>query len=64
MCRDSNVDDSRIPPGRTSEPDQISRAITFLTSEDAIVITGVILPLDGAPISRSTWSNFSVGLST
>ncbi|GAA1681766.1 3-oxoacyl-ACP reductase [Citricoccus zhacaiensis] len=54
----------RIPLGRTSEPEEIASAITFLASEDASFITGVILPVDGGLTSWSAQPNISVGLST
>ncbi|NUL44572.1 SDR family oxidoreductase [Cellulosimicrobium funkei] len=54
----------RIPLGRTSEPEEIASAITFLASDDASFITGVILPVDGGLTSWSAQPNISVGLST
>jgi len=37
----------RLPPGRAAEPDEVASAISFLASEDASFINGVILPVDG-----------------
>ncbi|MEO9247176.1 SDR family oxidoreductase [Citricoccus nitrophenolicus] len=54
----------RIPLGRTSEPEEIASAITFLASDDASFITGVTLPVDGGLTSWSAQPNISVGLST
>ncbi|WP_294640738.1 SDR family NAD(P)-dependent oxidoreductase [uncultured Aureimonas sp.] len=39
--------EARIPMGRGAQPDDISGAIAFLASEDALYITGVNLPVDG-----------------
>ncbi len=36
-----------IPMGRVAKPDDISGAISFLTSDEANYITGVVLPIDG-----------------
>lgn len=54
----------RIPLGRTSEPEEIASVITFLASDDASFITGVILPVDGGLTSWSAQPNISAGLST
>ena len=35
------------PNGRMAEPEDVARAIAFLASEDAAMITGVLLPIDG-----------------
>ncbi len=39
--------EERIPMGRGATPDDISGAIAFLASEDAHLVTGVNLPVDG-----------------
>lgn len=36
-----------IPMGRGAQPEDISRVIAFLASEDARFVTGVNLPVDG-----------------
>lgn len=38
---------ARCPLGRLAAPDDIAAAITFLASDDAAMITGVNLPVDG-----------------
>ncbi|GAA0306998.1 SDR family NAD(P)-dependent oxidoreductase [Psychrobacter aestuarii] len=38
---------ARCPLGRLAEPEDIAAAIAFLASEDACMITGVNLPVDG-----------------
>ncbi|WP_199508271.1 MULTISPECIES: SDR family NAD(P)-dependent oxidoreductase [unclassified Psychrobacter] len=38
---------ARCPLGRLAEPEDIAAAIAFLASEDALMITGVNLPVDG-----------------
>jgi len=37
----------RTPLGRWIEMDDIARAVAFLASDQAINITGVVLPVDG-----------------
>ncbi len=36
-----------IPLGRLCTPDDIAGAATYLASDEAIFVTGVILPVDG-----------------
>jgi len=36
-----------IPLGRLCTPDDIAAAAVFLASDDAVFITGVVLPVDG-----------------
>ncbi len=38
---------SRVPMGRMIEPQEIARAALFLCSDEASVITGVVMPVDG-----------------
>ena len=35
------------PNKRAATPEEVAKAITFLASEDAAMITGVRLPIDG-----------------
>jgi NAD(P)-dependent dehydrogenase (short-subunit alcohol dehydrogenase family) len=49
---------SRIPLGRVAEPRDIAQAIRFLLSEDARMITGHTLPVDGGWTSGE--SNFKL----
>ena len=35
------------PLGRIAKPEEIAKSISFLASEDASFITGIILPVDG-----------------
>lgn len=35
------------PLGRTAEPEEIAKAVVFLSSEDASFITGAVIPIDG-----------------
>ena len=37
----------RMPLGRPATPADIAGAVAFLASEDAAMITGVCLPVDG-----------------
>ncbi|MBT6504543.1 MAG: SDR family oxidoreductase [Deltaproteobacteria bacterium] len=36
-----------IPLGRYAEPEDIARAVLYLASEDASMVTGIDLPVDG-----------------
>jgi len=36
-----------VPLGRTGRPDEIANAALFLLSDEASVVTGVALPVDG-----------------
>jgi 3-oxoacyl-[acyl-carrier protein] reductase len=36
-----------VPQGRFADPSEISTAVSFLASEEAAYITGVVLPVDG-----------------
>jgi len=38
---------ARVPMGRMIQPEEIARAALFLCSDEASVITGVIMPVDG-----------------
>ncbi len=37
----------RHPAGRFAQADDVARAIALLLSDDAAMITGAVLPLDG-----------------
>ena len=45
--RDRNVYAERIPLGYVAKPDAVAKVVTFLASEDAEYLTGVVLPVDG-----------------
>jgi 3-oxoacyl-[acyl-carrier protein] reductase len=36
-----------IPWGRTAQPDEIARVVAFVCSEDAVFMTGSVVPVDG-----------------
>lgn len=38
---------ARIPLGRFVEPEEVARAVAYLLSDQATMITGVNLPVDG-----------------
>ncbi|MCW5656803.1 MAG: SDR family oxidoreductase [Burkholderiaceae bacterium] len=38
---------SRVPMGRMIQPEEIARAALFLCSDEASVVTGVVMPVDG-----------------
>jgi NAD(P)-dependent dehydrogenase (short-subunit alcohol dehydrogenase family) len=40
-----------IPLGRIAEPEEIARAVLFLSSDDAAMVTGVALPVDGGNLA-------------
>jgi meso-butanediol dehydrogenase/(S,S)-butanediol dehydrogenase/diacetyl reductase len=48
----------RLPIGRAATPDDIAGVITFLASEDAIFVNGVILPVDGGLGASNGQPNF------
>jgi meso-butanediol dehydrogenase/(S,S)-butanediol dehydrogenase/diacetyl reductase len=43
----------RIPLGRGGLPEEVAAAITFLASDDARFITGVVLPVDGGTMASN-----------
>ena len=49
---------ARCPLGRFVTPEDIAAAITFLASEDAAMITGVNLPVDGGVSASNGQPNF------
>jgi meso-butanediol dehydrogenase/(S,S)-butanediol dehydrogenase/diacetyl reductase len=48
----------RLPIGRAATPDDIAGVITFLASEDAVFVNGVILPVDGGLHASNGQPNF------
>ena len=49
---------ARCPLGRLATPEDIAAAITFLASDDASMITGVNLPVDGGVNASNGQPNF------
>ena len=49
---------ARCPLGRLAAPEDIAAAITFLASDDAAMITGVNLPVDGGVSASNGQPNF------
>lgn len=45
--RDRKVYAERIPLGYVGAPEDVAKVVTFLASEDASYLTGVVLPVDG-----------------
>ncbi|MER3410297.1 MAG: 2-deoxy-D-gluconate 3-dehydrogenase, partial [Thermoleophilia bacterium] len=43
---------ARIPIGHWGRPEDVAGAVSFLLSEDARYITGVVLPVDGGYMAR------------
>jgi meso-butanediol dehydrogenase / (S,S)-butanediol dehydrogenase / diacetyl reductase len=48
----------RLPIGRAATPEEVAAVITFLASEDARFINGVILPVDGGLHASNGQPNF------
>jgi 3-oxoacyl-[acyl-carrier protein] reductase len=48
------------PLGRIGEPEDVARAITFLSSDAASWITGVVLPVDGGVLGASAATSLDV----
>lgn len=45
--RDRNIYAERIPLGYVGQPEDVAKVVSFLASEDANYLTGVVLPIDG-----------------
>ncbi len=45
--RDRKVYAERIPLGYVGKPEDVAKVVTFLASDDADYLTGVVLPIDG-----------------
>lgn len=45
--RDRKVYAQRIPLGYVAPPEEVAKVVTFLASDDAAYLTGVVLPVDG-----------------
>lgn len=45
--RDPKLYEDRIPLGRVAQPEDVARVVTFLVSDEAAYLTGVVLPIDG-----------------
>lgn len=45
--RDRNVYAERVPLKRLATPEDVAKVVTFLASDDADYLTGVVLPIDG-----------------
>lgn len=48
----------RMPLGRAAKPEEIAAPIAFLLSDDASMITGAILPVDGGTMASNGQPNF------
>jgi NAD(P)-dependent dehydrogenase (short-subunit alcohol dehydrogenase family) len=42
-----------IPLNRIGKPEEMARAVLYLTSDDASYVTGVVLPVDGGILLRN-----------
>jgi NAD(P)-dependent dehydrogenase (short-subunit alcohol dehydrogenase family) len=40
-----------IPMGRGAQPDEVSRGVLYLASEDASFVTGAVLVIDGGMLA-------------
>lgn len=45
--RDRSIYAERVPLGRLATPEDVAKVISFLASEEASYLTGVVLPIDG-----------------
>ena len=45
--RDRKVYAERIPLGYVGMPEDVAKVVSFLASDDASYLTGVVLPIDG-----------------
>lgn len=45
--RDRKIYAERIPLGYVGNPDDVAKVVSFLVSDDASYLTGVVLPIDG-----------------
>lgn len=50
---------NRMPLGRAAKPEEIAAPIAFLLSDDASMITGAILPVDGGTMASNGQPNFT-----
>ena len=48
----------RLPMGRPATPDEVAAVISFLASDDASFVNGVILPVDGGLAASNGQPNF------
>lgn len=56
--RDASRLESNAALGRMVEPDDIARAVAFLSSDDAAAITGVNLPVDCGWLVAGSWHTY------
>jgi NAD(P)-dependent dehydrogenase (short-subunit alcohol dehydrogenase family) len=43
---------ANIPLGRAAKPDEIASVVAFLASDDAAMVTGVTIPVDGGLVAK------------
>ena len=43
---------ANIPLGRAAKPGEIASVVAFLASDDAAMVTGVAVPVDGGPVAK------------
>ena len=54
----ANIDDlmgnfiASIPLGRAAQPAEIAGVVAFLASDDAGMVTGVTIPIDGGQVAK------------
>jgi NAD(P)-dependent dehydrogenase (short-subunit alcohol dehydrogenase family) len=43
---------ANIPLGRAAQPAEIASVVAFLASDDAAMVTGVTIPVDGGLVAK------------
>jgi NAD(P)-dependent dehydrogenase (short-subunit alcohol dehydrogenase family) len=52
LVRTAALELADVPMGRIAEPEEIARAVVWLTSPEAAYVTGTVLTVDGGHLAR------------